>query len=221
MAAAGRARSASRADSFAWSSSSRAASVRSRSSTASRLSSTAPSSPRRRSSSASSALKPRPALGDVPVEMLELRLALREIGGAEAQHPLDRCAHVAEKRLSALEVLEGVLEARRLFLELAASLGEEPLELLLGARGVRKDAAGDVGLHVFRPCAGGAVGLGGASSSCDRLRMRIALSIARTLHRDDAPARRSHGADAKAGRPIVSRRFGSAYRRSAISHDRT
>ena len=106
----------------------------------------------------------RSALGDVPVELLELRLALGEIGGAETQHPLDRCAHVAEKRLSALEVLERVLEASRLVLELAAPLGEEPLELLLGARGVREDAAGDVGLH--RPQAllrAAGVGLGGAS----------------------------------------------------------
>ena len=149
----------------------------------------------------------RTALGDLPVELLDLGLALGEVRRPQAKHPLDGRAHVAEELLAALEVLHRQLEARGLLLELVAPLGEEPLELLLRARGVREHPARDVRL-----------GARGRSRRlrCARRRSLVlrfvppadphGLSIARRSPPfQRVPSRR----DARAGGPILSRRFGS------------
>ncbi len=92
----------------------------------------------------------RLSLAELASELDEIRLTEVEVALTQAKEPLDRGSRVSQPRLARLEIRERLLDDRRLLGKLAAALGEELLESLLGARVVRQHAANDSAQSVGR-----------------------------------------------------------------------
>jgi hypothetical protein len=92
--------------------------------------------------------------GQAAQEVRELGFARFEVRRAQAEHPLDRRARVAQKLLAAFELRYRLAEAGGMFVELLASPGEQLLESLLGARPLAQDSSDETATARLRVLAG-------------------------------------------------------------------
>src|SRR6476619_4265316 len=70
-------------------------------------------------------------LGQAAQEIRQLGLARFEVRGAQAEHPLDRGARVAQKLLAAFELGNRLAKSAGVLVELLATPGEQLLQALL------------------------------------------------------------------------------------------
>ena len=126
------------------------------------------------------------ALRELADEARQLGLPGLELGGSEAEHPLDGRSRITEELLASLELCDRLVEPRGVLLELAATVSEQLLEAVLGARAGREHAPDEPAARLVV----GALVFGARHSSVSVARCDAGEPILSRRVRNDPPARR-------------------------------